>query len=85
LPLPDFQPDGFLPPGLHAASLAVVDARFGIGSAARERQIGLVREVVAAARSYATIKRVLLWGSFVTSKTEPRDLVWGEFAGEDNS
>ncbi|MBC7805344.1 MAG: hypothetical protein H7145_04265 [Akkermansiaceae bacterium] len=31
-------------------------------------------EIVDAAREYPTIKRVLVWGSFVTDKLEPNDL-----------
>jgi hypothetical protein len=71
--IPEFQADGNLPPGIHAASLADVEARFG-GTPVRERQLGLMREVVTAAAPYKSIKRVLVWGSFVTSKPEPRDL-----------
>jgi hypothetical protein len=74
VPLPDFGADGYLPPGIHAASFAEVQARFGVGSEARERQIGLLQQVVEAAKSYPTIKRILVWGSFVTAKREPNDL-----------
>lgn len=72
--LPDFTRDGYLPPGIHAASLSEVQARFGTGSPARQRQIGLLQQVMEAARAYPTIKRALLWGSFVTVKREPNDL-----------
>jgi hypothetical protein len=74
MPLPDFDPAGNLPPGIHSASLREAEARFGAGSEARRRQAGLLRQVVAAASAYPTIKRVLLWGSFVTAKAEPADL-----------
>jgi uncharacterized protein DUF6932 len=74
VPVPDLEPAGCLPPGIHAASLAEVRARFGAGSAARQRQGELLRQVVEAAKDYPTIKRVLLWGSFVTAKPEPNDL-----------
>jgi predicted nucleotidyltransferase len=72
--LPDFTSDGSLPPGIHAASLTEVQARFGTGSEARQRQMELLRQVVEAARFYPTIKRILLWGSFVTVKADPADL-----------
>lgn len=71
--IPEFQSDGNLPPGLHAASLREIETRFG-GNAARSRQLDLLREVVSASLVYPSIKRVLLWGSFVTSKAEPNDL-----------
>lgn len=74
MPLPNFNSRGSLPPGLHAASFARVTERFGAGSAARQQQAELLRQVVEAAKTYPTIKRVLLWGSFVTGKPEPNDL-----------
>ena len=72
--LPELTANGTLLPGLHTAGLSEVEARFGSGSEARVRQFGLLSAVVAAARSYETIKRVLIWGSFVTAKPEPNDL-----------
>jgi hypothetical protein len=74
MPLPDFDHEGYLPPGLHAAPLAEVLTRLGVDSAARQRQAELLRQVVEAAIVYPTIKRVLVWGSFVTTKPEPGDL-----------
>jgi hypothetical protein len=74
LQLPDFNADGYLEPGLYLASLEEVLRRFGTGTPVRERQGELVRLVVERARCYPTIKRVLLWGSFVTAKPEPGDL-----------
>jgi len=72
--LPDFDQDGYLPPGIHAASLEEVIKRFGTISQVRNRQAELLRQVVEAAKAYTTIKRVLIWGSFVTDKLEPADL-----------
>lgn len=74
MPLPDLGADGFLPPGIHAAAFAEVRTRFGVGSENRERQIELLRRIVEAAKSYPTIKRILIWGSFVTAKRTPNDL-----------
>jgi len=74
MPLPDLDTDGLLPPGIHAASLSEVRARFGVGSPARERQVGLLEQAVEAAKRYPTIKRVLVWGSFASDKQEPNDL-----------
>ena len=65
MPVPELEPGGCLPAGIHAASFAEVRARFGAGSAARQRQGELLRQVVEAAKEYPTIKRVLVWGSFV--------------------
>jgi len=74
MPLPEFTEEGHLPPGIHAAPLAEVLARFGVGSEARERQAELLRLVLETATAYPTIKRVLAWGSFVTQTPEPGDL-----------
>lgn len=74
MPLPEINSDGFLPPGIHAASLRETLARFGVSSPARQQKGELLRLVVEAAQSYPTIKRVLVWGSFVTAKPEPNDL-----------
>ncbi|MFQ6042153.1 MAG: hypothetical protein ACE5PV_14950 [Candidatus Poribacteria bacterium] len=43
-------------------------------SQSRSKQAELLRRVVEAAKAYDTIKRVLIWGSFVTAKLEPADL-----------
>ena len=72
--LPDFNTDGYLEPGLYLVSLEETLARFGSGSVARERLGKLLRLIIERARNYHTIKRVLVWGSFVSNKLEPRDL-----------
>lgn len=72
--LPAFGADGLLPPGIHAAPLAEIRARFGVGSAAREREAELRGQIVEAGKAYPTIKRVLVRGSFASSKPEPNDL-----------
>lgn len=74
MPLPELDADGLLPPGIHAVPFGEVRARFGVGSPARERQGELLGQIVAAAKAYPTIKRVLVWGSFASSKPEPNDL-----------
>lgn len=72
--LPELNEQGRLPVGLHAASGAEVIARFGLGSPARQRQAELLQLILQAAGAYETIKRVLVWGSFVSGKAEPQDL-----------
>jgi hypothetical protein len=83
LSLPELCPNGLLPPGIHAASLAEVVERFGSGSAARVRSAELLKAVVRAAIQYETIKRILIWGSFVTAKPEPNDLDYTAIVGID--
>jgi len=55
-------------------SLAEVIEPFGAGGSVRARSAELLKAVVNAAVYYETIKRILVWGSFVTSKPEPNDL-----------
>jgi hypothetical protein len=74
MPIPDFTPGGLLPPGIHGATLRDVRDRYGQGAETRRQRSRLVREVIEAALVYPTIKRVLVWGSFVTAKPEPNDL-----------
>jgi hypothetical protein len=72
--LPAFRADGSLPPGIHAASLQEVTARFRVGTPSREQTAELLVRIVEAATAYPSMKRVLVWGSFVTAKPEPNDL-----------
>ena len=72
--LPELNTDGYLAPGIYLASLDEVLQRFGTGTPARERRGNLLLLIVESARKYPTIKRVLVWGSFVSTKPEPRDL-----------
>ena len=73
LKLPELNADGYLDPGIYLALLDEVLERFGTGSA-RERLSNLLRLIVENARKYPTIKRVWLWGSFISAKPEPADL-----------
>ena len=72
--LPDFDDEGFLPQGIYAATLQDVIERYGQSSEVRKRLSNLLQQVVETAVNYSTIKRILVWGSFVTAKSEPNDL-----------
>jgi hypothetical protein len=48
--------------------------RFGTETPTRQRQGNLLRLIVESAGKYPTIKRVLLWGSFVSDKPALGDL-----------
>ncbi len=72
--LPELNAGGWLDEGIYLANLDEVLDRFGTGSPAREQQGNLLRLIVESARRYPTIKRVLIWGSFVSAKPEPGDL-----------
>ena len=71
--IPDFNEHGYLPPGLHPASLDEIEERFGGTSEVRRVQMESVRWLVDAAMR-AGVRRVVLNGSFVTNALEPNDV-----------
>jgi hypothetical protein len=71
--IPQFRADGYLPEGLFLASEAEVLFRFGT-STRRRRQLALrLRRWIELARQVGG-QRLLIDGSFVTSKGEPNDI-----------
>lgn len=71
--IPSFDDFGFLPPGVHPATLAEIDARFGRQSELRRVQMESVRWMVDLAVR-AGVQRIVLNGSFVTDIMEPNDV-----------
>jgi hypothetical protein len=71
--IPPFDDCGFLPPGVHPATLAEIEARFGGQSELRRVQMESVRWMVDLARR-AGAQRIVLNGSFVTDMMEPNDV-----------
>lgn len=71
--LPEFDRNGYLPPGIHRCSVEEISARFGSGSEEREAEIAELLRFVEAARAVG-LKRLLVNGSFVTSKIAPIDV-----------
>ncbi len=71
--IPDFEKNGYLPPGLHHATLDEVEQRFGRGSELRRVQMESLRWLIDLARR-AGIERIALNGSFVTDIDEPNDV-----------
>ena len=67
---------------IHAASLSETVTRFGGGTEKRMGLATLLSEIVLAASDYLTIKRVLVWGSFLTDKPEPNDLDYSLIVSE---
>jgi len=63
--IPPFDDSGCLPPGLHGAALAEIEARFGRQSELRRVQMESVRWMVELAVR-AGVQRIVLNGSFVT-------------------
>ena len=71
--IPDFNEHGYLPPGLHRASLDEIEKRFGKGTDIRRVQMQSLYWLVDLARK-AGIQRLVINGSFVTDVSEPNDV-----------
>ncbi len=71
--IPHFNDDGYLPPGIHPATLEEIAARFGQESELRQVQMQSLRWLVDLARR-AGVRRLVVNGSFVTDKLEPNDV-----------
>jgi len=72
VPIPPFDSEGYLPVGVHPATLAEVRARFGGGSV-RARQFEELDELYRVC-CIAGIDRMVLAGSFVSQKEQCADL-----------
>lgn len=71
--IPSLNDFGFLPAGVHPATLAEVEERFGGPSELRRVQMDSVRWMVDLALR-AGVQRIVLNGSFVTGTVEPNDV-----------
>jgi len=71
--IPPLNTDGYLPPGIHSATLREIEARFGGDSELRRVQMESLRWLVELAW-LAGVKRIIVNGSFVTDKLEPNDV-----------
>jgi hypothetical protein len=71
--IPEFNEFGYLPEGVHLASLDEIASRFGHESEIRLAQMDSVRWLVDLAKQ-AGIQRMILNGSFVTDQIEPNDV-----------
>jgi hypothetical protein len=72
--LPAFNEDGSLPEGLQSATEDEVFARFAPPSARRQWLADRLRDLLDLAKATGQLSRVVVWGSFVTSKEVPNDL-----------
>ena len=74
MPLPEFNEQGDLPAGLHPANLAEVVARFGEGTQARQHATALLLHVHSLASATGKLSRFVVFGSYITTKPDPRDV-----------
>ena len=71
--IPPFNEHGYLPSGLHGATLNEVAARFGQQTELRRVQMDSVRWLVDLAKR-AGVERLVINGSFTTDVPEPNDV-----------
>jgi hypothetical protein len=71
--IPPLNQNGYLPPGVHSATLSEVIERFGHGSDQREAESQSLLWLVPLCRD-AGIQKILINGSFVTDALEPNDV-----------
>lgn len=74
MPLPPFTDDGDLPEGVHHATLADVGERFGRGGERRQEIFARLQRIHDLARRSGGLDRIVVFGSFVTTKPEPNDI-----------
>jgi hypothetical protein len=73
MPIPSFRSDGFLPDGIHLATVTEIRERFGSMTARRRELMQRVDLWLELARMVGA-KRLVLGGSFVSRKHSPNDV-----------
>ena len=71
--IPPFDEHGYLPAGIHPATLEQIEVRFGCESEVRRVQMESLRWLFELARR-AGAERLVINGSFVTDVLEPNDV-----------
>lgn len=82
--IPSFDSNGYLPPGIHEATLAQIEKRYAYTNKRKWLFEGLKKLVNTL--SPAGCKTIYLNGSYITNKIEPNDYdaTW-EYEGVDNT
>lgn len=66
--------NGYLPIGIHQATLEEIVTRFGVHTPRRLALASRLQELLDLARATGKLRRAFIWGSFVTDKPFPGDL-----------
>jgi hypothetical protein len=74
MPLPEMTDSGELPLGVHPASMGETLARFGTGHPRRIAVGERLSRIYELAASTGHLARFIVYGSFVTNKSEPNDV-----------
>jgi len=74
--LPEFDIDGDLPPGIHRATFDEIERRLSrfIVSDRRINLFARFKQLLVMAKRSGIVERLVVGGSFVTSKPEPNDI-----------
>lgn len=72
--LPQLTDAGELPPGVHLSGWQEFQSRFGSSSPRRVSLSGRLRMLLELAGANGKLRRIFIWGSFVTAKPSPKDL-----------
>ena len=72
--LPPVDSDGNLPVGIHSAALHEVCEAFGYQNRTRELMFTRLERIAKIIRQTGHLARMIVYGSFVTSKPEPNDI-----------
>lgn len=72
--LPAFDSRGYLPVGVHQATLAEVVDRFGSGTLQRELATSRLVHIYELAQWTGKLLRFVVFGSYVTAKPSPNDV-----------
>lgn len=72
--LPPFTANDDLPPGIHPAGWSEIEQRFGAGSVSRVNAYSKLRHLHELAERTGRLEQFLVFGSFVSAGTDPRDV-----------
>ena len=70
--LPEFNAVGDLPEGVYGVSWQQFESRFGGTASRRVFLLGRLKALLQLASANGKLRRVFVWGSFVTAKPAPR-------------
>ena len=72
--LPPLNENGDLPVGIHLTDWSELGPRFGTGSATRARAFAKIRLLHQLASGTGKLSRFIIFGSFVSTTADPRDV-----------
>ena len=74
MPLPHLNSEGDLPAGVYQATIGEVLARFGTGAPQRQAITAHLLQIYELASATGKLDRLVLFGSYITTKPEPNDI-----------